>query len=79
MSSRDKTLRAIAIHLPKTQNEIAEIREVSKGLISQHCKQLREGGFLNEDLAITDKGRRRLLGIWPELGGQIASQDDLPI
>ena len=80
VSSRDKTLRVIALKLPKTQNEIAEIRAVSKGLVSQHCKQLREGGFLKGDeLAITDKGRQRLLKIWPELGGQIAAQDDLPI
>ena len=47
VSSRDKTLRVIALKLPKTQKEIAEIRKVSKGLVSQHCKQL-HGGWLSE-------------------------------
>jgi KaiC/GvpD/RAD55 family RecA-like ATPase len=78
-SAADKTLKAIALRKPGTQNHLAELRNLSKGAVSQHCKQLRNKGYLEGGLSLTFDGRKRLVRIWPDLDAQLPEQEDLPI
>lgn len=79
ISAKEKTLRCIALRHPRTQNELADMRDLSKGAISQHCTDLRKSGLLGEGLAITDAGKARLVKFWPELSESLAQQGTLPI
>lgn len=78
VSPKDRVLRAIALDEPTSQQKLAEILDKSKGHVSQMCKALRAGDFI-DGLALTEKGRERILRLWPELTERLAVQDDLPI
>lgn len=80
VSQRDNVLRFIARESPSNQRKIADGLGLSTGRISQLCSQLRDAGHLKQvGLSITAIGRQRLLRLWPNLAGEITSQDDLPI
>jgi hypothetical protein len=76
----EKTLRTIAEKCPKTQAELAKLRDLTAGAISQHCTVLRKLGYLSEKgLTVTEEGKAQLLRLWPELGDRIHLQDGLDL
>ena len=78
-TAADKTLKVIALRQPGKQTHLAELRSLSGGAVSQHCKQLRTKGYLDRGLTLTSDGRKRLIRIWPSLETELAVQDDFPI
>jgi hypothetical protein len=79
VKSHLQTLREIAIRRPKTQAELASACDANKGTVSIHCTKLREHGYIDKKLELTDQGKVIVNEIWPNLGMSIAVQDNLPI
>lgn len=77
-TAKDKALKAIALRRPASQQHLVEVLGRSKGSVSQHCKALRAADYL-DGMSVTQRGRERLVELWPELEQRLAVQENLPI
>jgi AAA domain/Primase C terminal 2 (PriCT-2) len=79
VKAAERVLKAIAVDKPANQNELAEMAGVHKSTISSHCTKLRLKGYLHKkNLEVTDKGKARLLELWPDLVDRFEEQKDMP-
>ena len=60
-STKRELLAKLESRNDKTIQEIAKEMRKSRGMIYQHLKELKDGGYLDDDYSITDAGRLALL------------------
>lgn len=79
-SPRDEVLRVIATKKPRTQDEIVQVLHRQKGTVSKDCTALEAAGLIERHpLRLTQKGRDRVVELWPELYSTVAEQGGLEI